>query len=128
DLLVTNEREAVMLGPDPAGLARRLRRGLVVTRGAAGGPRLLPRGRRLGGPGLSFGPGGTPGGGETVFGGPAAALNSGSSFEKALLRASTAAGLACLAHGAQTAIPDAAAIDAAMVRLPLIAPRLGKMP
>jgi sugar/nucleoside kinase (ribokinase family) len=39
-------------------------------------------------------------------------------LEPALRRASAAAGLACLAHGAQTAMPDAAAIDAAVIRLP----------
>jgi ribokinase len=128
DLLVTNEREAVTLGPDPVGLAQRLQRGLVITRGAAGALVLLADGSRLEVPALSVDPVDTTGAGDTFVGVLAAALNSGSSFEKALLRASTAAGLACLAHGAQTAIPDAAAIDAAMVRLPVVAPHLGKMP
>jgi len=42
----------------------------------------------------------------------------GASLEAALWRASAAAGLACLARGAQTAMPSAAAIDAAMADLP----------
>ena len=128
DLLVTNEREAVTLGPDPVGLARRLRRGLVVTRGPAGALVLLADGSRLEVPALSVDPVDTTGAGDTFVGVLAAALNSGSSFEKALLRASAAAGLACLAYGAQTAMPDAAAIDAALVRLPVVAHHLSKMP
>jgi ribokinase len=39
-------------------------------------------------------------------------------IETALRRACVAAGLACLARGAQTAMPDAAAIDTAMARSP----------
>jgi ribokinase len=70
----------------------------------------------------------TTGAGDTFVGVLAAALNLGSSFEQALLRASAAAGLACLAYGAQTAMPDAAAIDAALVRLPVVAHHLSKMP
>ena len=128
DLLVTNEREAVTLGPDPVGLARRLRRGLVVTRGPAGALVLLADGSRLEVPALSVDPVDTTGAGDTFVGVLAAALNLGSSFEQALLRASAAAGLACLAYGAQTAMPDAAAIDAALVRLPVVAHHLSKMP
>jgi len=127
DLLVTNEREAVTLGPDPVGLARRLRRGLVVTRGPAGALVLLADGSRLEVPALSVDPVDTTGAGDTFVGVLAAALNFGSSFEQALLRASAAAGLACLAYGAQTAMPDAAAIDAALVRLPVVAHHLSKM-
>jgi len=128
DLLVTNEREAVTLGSDPVGLARRLRRGLVVTRGPAGALVLLADGSRLEVPALSVDPVDTTGAGDTFVGVLAAALNLGSSFEQALLRASAAAGLACLAYGAQTAMPDAAAIDAALVRLPVVAHHLSKMP
>ena len=128
DLLVTNKREAMTLGPDPVELARRLRRGLVVTRGAAGAIVLLAEGSALEVPALSVDPVDTTGAGDTFVGVLAAALNLGSSFEQALSRASAAAGLACLAYGAQTAMPDAEAIDVAMVRLPVVAPHLSRMP
>jgi len=128
DLLVTNKREAMTLGPDPVELARRLRRGLVVTRGAAGAIVLLADGSALEVPALSVDPVDTTGAGDTFVGVLAAALNLGSSFEQALSRASAAAGLACLAYGAQTAMPDAEAIDVAMVRLPVVAPHLSRMP
>ena len=68
-------------------------------------------------PALSIDPVDTTGAGDTFIGVLAAALDSGSTLETALQRASAGAGLACLAPGAQTAIPDAAAIDAAMARL-----------
>jgi len=128
DLLVTNKREAMTLGPDPVELARRLRRGLVVTRGAAGAIVLLADGSALEVPALSVDPVDTTGAGDTFVGVLAAALNLGSSFEQALSRASAAAGLACLAYGAKTAMPDAEAIDVAMVRLPVVAPHLSRMP
>ena len=128
DLLVTNKREAMTLGPDPVELARRLWRGLVVTRGAAGAIVLLADGSALEVPALSVDPVDTTGAGDTFVGVLAAALNLGSSFEQALSRASAAAGLACLAYGAQTAMPDAEAIDVAMVRLPVVAPHLSRMP
>ena len=128
DLLVTNKREAMTLGPDPVELARRLRRGLVVTRGAAGAIVLLADGSALEVPALSVDPVDTTGAGDTFVGVLAEALNLGSSFEQALSRASAAAGLACLAYGAQTAMPDAEAIDVAMVRLPVVAPHLSRMP
>ena len=128
DLLVTNKREAMTLGPDPVELARRLRRGLVVTRGAAGAIVLVADGSALEVPALSVDPVDTTGAGDTFVGVLAAALNLGSSFEQALSRASAAAGLACLAYGAQTAMPDAEAIDVAMVRLPVVAPHLSRMP
>jgi len=128
DLLVTNKREAMTLGPDPVELARRLRRGLVVTRGAAGAIVLLADGSALEVPALSVDPVDTTGAGDTFVGVLAAALNLGSSFEQALSRASAAAGLACLAYGAQTSMPDAEAIDVAMVRLPVVAPHLSRMP
>jgi ribokinase len=57
----------------------------------------------------------TTGAGDTFVGVLAAGLDLGAPIETALRRACVAAGLACLARGAQTAMPDAAAIDAAMV-------------
>ena len=65
DLLVTNKREAMTLGPDPVELARRLRRGLVVTRGAAGAIVLLADGSALEVPALSVDPVDTTGAGDT---------------------------------------------------------------
>src|ERR1700730_4405059 len=47
DFLVANEAEAATLGDDPAHIARRLREGMIVTRGAAGSTAFLAAGRRL---------------------------------------------------------------------------------
>jgi ribokinase len=60
----------------------------------------------------------TTGAGDTFVGVLAAAIDRGLSLDNALRRAGAAAGLSCLARGAQTAMPDAAAIDAALGRLP----------
>lgn len=124
DLLVANEREAATLGPDPMWLARRLRGGLVVTRGAEGAVVFLADGGHLEVPALPVGAVDTTGAGDTFVGVLAAALDMGSSLEDALLRASAAAGLACLGRGAQTAMPHADAIEEAMARLPRGAPQV----
>jgi ribokinase len=118
DLLVANEGEIATTGEDPMRLARRLRQGLVVTRGAAGAIAFVADGSRFEVPALPISPVDTTGAGDTFVGVLAAALDLGSSLEFALRRASAAAGLTCLAQGAQTAMPDPAAIDAAMTRLP----------
>jgi ribokinase len=118
DLLVANEGEVAATGSDPARLARRLRRGLVVTRGAAGATAFLSDDARLEVPALAIEPVDTTGAGDCFIGVLAAALDQGSSLGTALRRASAAAGLACLARGAQTAMPDRAAISAAVDRLP----------
>ena len=118
DLLVANESEAAMMSTDPIGTAGRLRQGLVVTRGAAGASAFFSDGSRLHFPALAIDPVDTTGAGDTFVGVLAAALDLGASLEAALRRASAAAGLACLARGAQTAMPGAAAIDAAMAHLP----------
>jgi len=117
DLLVANENEAPTLSPDPPGIARRLRRGLVITRAAAGASVFLPDGSRLDVPALAIEPVDTTGAGDTFVGVLAAALDLGNNLEVGLRRASAAAGLACLARGAQTAMPSAAAIDSAMAHL-----------
>ena len=119
DLLVANEGEAAATGSDPEQLARRLRKGLVVTRGAAGALAILHDGMRIEVPALAIEPVDTTGAGDTFVGVLAAALDLGSTLETALRRASAAAGLACLARGAQTAMPDDAAIAAAVGRLNL---------
>jgi ribokinase len=117
DLLIANEGEAATLGPDPARLAMRLRQGFVMTRGAAGSAAFLRDGTRLEVPALPIEPIDTTGAGDTFVGVLAAALDLGSALELALRQASAAAGLACLARGAQTAMPDSAMIAAAVSRL-----------
>jgi ribokinase len=117
DLLVANEGEAAALGSDPEELAGHLRQGLVVTRGAAGALAILHDGTRLEVPALKVEPVDTTGAGDTFVGVLAAGLDLGLPLEPALRRASAAAGLACLERGAQTAMPDATAITAAVGRL-----------
>jgi ribokinase len=119
DLVVANEGEAAATGLDPSQLAHRLRQGLVVTRGAAGALAILRDGIRIEVPALPIEPVDTTGAGDTFVGVLAAALDLGSTLETALRRASAAAGLACLARGAQTAMPNGAAIAEAVGRLSL---------
>jgi ribokinase len=118
DFLVANDCEAATLPPHPTRTAARLRQGFIVTRGAAGASAILADGTRFDVPALPIAPVDTTGAGDTFVGVFAAALDFGASVETALRRASAAAGLACLARGAQTAMPSAAAIDAAMADLP----------
>ena len=117
DLVVANEGEAAAMGSSPNRLAERLRHGLVVTRGAAGAVALLREGTRIEVPALAIEPTDTTGAGDTFVGVLAAALDLGATLETALRQASAAAGLACLARGAQTAMPDSLAITAAINRL-----------
>lgn len=118
DLLVANEVEIASTGYEPSELARRLQRGLVVTRGAEGAVALLADGSRFHVPALPVEPVDTTGAGDTFLGVLAAALDGGRDLEDAVRRAGAAAGLACLARGAQTAMPYAPAIAAATDRLP----------
>jgi ribokinase len=117
DLLVANEREAASIGVDLTQIARQLRRGIVVTRGAAGATVLLADGASFNLPALAVDPVDPTGAGDTFVGVLASGLDLGCCFELALLRASAAAGLTCRAQGAQTAMPFAAEIDAAARRL-----------
>jgi ribokinase len=119
DLVVANEGEVAATGLDPRQLAHRLRQGLVVTRGAAGALAILRDGIRIEVPALAIEPVDTTGAGDTFVGVLAATLDLGSTLKTALRRASAAAGLACLVRGAQTAMPDGAAIAAAVGRLGL---------
>ena len=119
DILVANEGEAAATGLDPRRLANRLRQGLVVTRGAAGATAILRNGITIEVPALKIEPVDTTGAGDTFVGVLAAALDLGSTLETALRRASAAAGLACMARGAQTAMPNAMAIAGAVDRLSL---------
>lgn len=118
DVLVANESEAVALGADPAGLARRLRQALVVTSGAAGSTAFLADGGQIHTPALAIEPIDTTGAGDTFVGVLAAALDRRLALTAALRQASAAAGLSCLTRGAQSAMPDRAQIEAAVSRLP----------
>lgn len=124
DVLVVNEIEARMAAGSAAGepldLARRLAQehGLtcVVTLGAAGAVAVRPDGGwRVGS--LRIKPVDTTGAGDAFVGVLAASLDAGKPMEEALHRASLAAGLACLAMGAQSSQPAAAEIDARLHEL-----------
>jgi len=114
DILVANEGEAASLGGDPEGVARQLRTALVVTHGGAGATAYLAAGGRLTIPALPVAPLDTTGAGDTFVGVLTAGLDQGLDLDYALRRASAAAGLACLARGAQSAMPGAAAIEEAV--------------
>ncbi|HEX3860934.1 MAG TPA: ribokinase [Stellaceae bacterium] len=118
DILVANRGEAATLGDNPAAMARHLRQALIITDGGAGSAAFLADGGHLAIPALPIKPIDTTGAGDTFVGVLAAGLDARLPLRQALRRASAAAGLACLSHGAQTAMPDSAAIDAAVARLP----------
>jgi ribokinase len=118
DLVVANRHEAAALGADMAGIGKTLRQGLIVTRGALGATAYPTGGTELSIPALPVEALDTTGAGDTFVGVLAAALDLGISLEKGLWRASAAAGLACRARGAQSAMPDAAAIDDAVAQMP----------
>jgi ribokinase len=117
DVLIANEGEAATLGRDAAEVARRLRQALVVTRGAEGAMAFLSGGTTIKVPALVVEPVDTTGAGDTFAGVLAAGLDADLAPEQALRRASAAAGLSCLALGAQEAMPGRAAIDVATARL-----------
>ena len=118
DVIVANEGEASALSGEPRRVAGLVREVLVVTRGAAGAIAYLREGSHLTVPALPITPVDTTGTGDTFIGVLAAGLNRGAVLAAALRQASAAAGLACLAQGAQTAMPDLAAIETALARLP----------
>jgi len=117
DVLIANEGEAATLGETREHLSSCLRQALVVTCGAAGATAYLASGGRIDVPALAIEPVDTTGAGDTFVGVLAAGLDGRLALDDALRRASAAAGLACLSRGAQTGMPDAAAIDAAVERL-----------
>jgi len=117
DILIANEGEAATLGGVASDIARRLRQALVVTRGAQGATAFLADGGAIDVPALAIEPVDTTGAGDTFAGVLAAGLDAGLPLDRALRRASAAAALACLALGAQQAMPQRAAIDAAAARL-----------
>jgi ribokinase len=117
DFLIANEGEAATLGGDAARVARQLRQGLVVTRGPEGAIAHLTDGATIAVPALTIDPVDTTGAGDTFAGVFAAGLDEGLPLDLALRRASVGAALACLAAGAQAAMPGRAAIEAAVSRL-----------
>jgi ribokinase len=115
DVLIANAGEAAALGAD---LARRLRQAFVVTRGGAGSTAFLADGNRIDTPAMAIEPIDTTGAGDTFVGVLAAGLDQKLDLRTALRHASAAAALACLGRGAQSAMPDRAAIEAGVARLP----------
>jgi ribokinase len=114
DILVANESEAVTLGRNPGAVAGGLGEALVVTRGAAGSTTYLRDGGRIDIPAMPIDAVDTTGAGDTFTGVLAAGLGARLTLPLALRRASAAAALACQRHGAQTAMPERAAIEAAI--------------
>jgi ribokinase len=117
DFLIANEAEAATLG-DTDEIARQLRQGLVVTRGAKGAVAMLRDGSAISVPALTIDPVDTTGAGDTFAGVFAAGLDRGLPLDLTLRRASAAASLSCLAVGAQKAMPSRTEIDTAVDRLP----------
>jgi ribokinase len=128
DVLVVNRGEAEALcgrlgvTADDAtgrtfGLARTLNGTVVMTLGGDGAIAAAPDGAwRVGA--LPVTPLDTTGAGDAFVGVLAARLDGGDTLADALHRASVAAGLACLAVGAQASLPDRAAIERALPELP----------
>lgn len=112
DIIIANKGEAAALEKVEA------RQALVVTCGATGAIAYLADGSEIPVPTLAITPVDTTGAGDTFAGVLAASLDQGLALEAALRRASTGAALSCLAMGAQSAMPDRGAIDAAVARLP----------
>jgi ribokinase len=115
-VLIANEGEAATLAAgDPPELARRLATQfetiVVVTLGGSGVTAAgLDEAWLV--DALPIRPVDTTGAGDCFVGVLAAALDRGVPLPAALHRASVAAGLACLAPGAQPSLPDSKAIDA----------------
>lgn len=118
DVLIANEGEAALLGPEPGAMAATLGCVIVVTRGARGAGAYLPDGSVVAVPALPVEAVDTTGAGDAFVGVLAASLSAGRDLPSALRRASTAAGLACRTGGAQPSMPTSDAIDDAVARLP----------
>ncbi len=125
DYLCVNEHEAATLGraldvdanePEAIGaaLARRFGFAVIVTLGAAGAVGFIG-GERVFAPAPKVAAVDTTAAGDTFVGAFAAARDHGLSFAEALRRGVVAGSLACAKPGAQTSMPTAAEIDAAMV-------------
>jgi ribokinase len=121
DILVVNEHEALAAGRvlgvttgDPfaaaAAIAASAGRVVVATLGAEGAAAALPTGERLGASAPRIEPVDTTGAGDTFVGVLASGLAEGHELRPAMERACKAAALACLALGAQSAMPSRGAI------------------
>ena len=124
DFLVVNEHEAATLlgsatAVASAAAAFTARRGitLIVTLGAEGAMAHSPDGSGLRVGALTVTPVDTTGAGDAFVGVLAAALDRGQALAEALRRASVAGALACLKEGAQSALPTAEEIEAALAGL-----------
>ena len=117
DFLIVNEVEAAALG-EPAELARQMRQGMVITRGAKGAVALLRDGSSITVPALPVEPVDTTGAGDAFTGVFAVGLDRGLPLDQVMRRASAAASLSCLVVGAQAAMPTRGDIDGAVERLP----------
>ena len=128
DVLVVNGIEAEALcrgiggeetvGPEAAAMSLAATFGVIcaVTLGGEGARAFGPEGAWTV-DALPITPVDTTGAGDAFVGVLAASLDCGRGFEESLHRASVGAGLACLAEGAQAALPDGAAIDARLADL-----------
>lgn len=127
DLLIANEVEIATLAPgDPIAAARAVRDrfgiDVVVTLGGEGLAAFTREGQAWRCDVLPITPVDTTAAGDTFAGVLAAALDRGLDLRQGLRRASAAAGLTCLKPGAQAAMPTAAEIDAACLRIDLPVP------
>ena len=121
DIVIANETEFSLLSGRPiaemdaamADWVKKTGRTIVVTLGPEGARAMTPGGA-ITVPAHKVDPVDTVGAGDTFCGYLADGLSRGATLEAAMNRATTAASLACLRHGAQPAIPLAAEVDAAM--------------
>jgi ribokinase len=122
DVLVVNEHEALAVASalgaaqsDHAAAAASIARAgnctCVVTAGAEGALAIHPDGRREHAPAHKITPVDTTGAGDTFVGVLAAGIADELPFAEALTRACYGASLACLALGAQAAMPERSAIE-----------------
>lgn len=121
DTVVVNEHEAAEIfgGPEPAALARRGVRHLVITQGAE--PTLLVTAAGVQSvPTYRVQPRDTVGAGDTFAGTLAARLAAGAGWLDALRHANVAAALSTLGAGAQSPIPHRAEVETAAASLSLV--------
>lgn len=129
DVFIANEHEAMaaagLLGHEAATspeasawLARATGATVILTAGADGAFAFLPDGSEETAPALEIEPVDTTGAGDTFAGILAAELAAGSALPEGLRSACIGASLACLAAGAQTAMPRRAEIERLLTRSP----------
>jgi ribokinase len=131
DMILVNQIEGAMVAKAlkldipaaaiPGTLAQRFGLTCVMTLGSQGAIAATPK-RTMRIPALPVSAIDTTAAGDAFAGVLAAALDAGRDLENALRRASIAAGLACTHVGAQTSLPDADAIEAALSDLPAVEP------